>query len=60
MQTLPPDGGAGDVSAEPKPQSGAGAADAPADEAELGDDDSTLWVDMDDHSEQWKPWRKVV
>lgn len=25
-----------------------------------GDDERTLWVDVDEHNDQWKPWRNVV
>ena len=25
-----------------------------------GDDERTLWIDIDEHDEQWKPWRDVV
>ena len=29
-------------------------------EEEYGDDERTLWVDIDEHGEQWKPWRSAV
>ena len=31
-----------------------------AEEDTAGDDERTLWVDIDEHDEQWKPWRNVV
>ena len=36
------------------------AEDAKEEEDAGGDDERTLWIDVDEHNEQWKPWRNVV
>ena len=71
---VPPGGGGASRAAKPadaaadvpntalaatSPKPGRGAQDE-AGEAAAAEDERTLWIDIDEHSEIWKPWRKVV